>query len=80
MLEGFTLTANVYSETTSSEVDYYRVQEDDRELLVTFSGSVALEDLDEIGVGVDVPVVCLDSRLSDTQKDNISRHYLLKTV
>lgn len=80
LLEGFTPNAKVISETTNSESEYYYVQEDGRERLVTFSDSVELEDLDKIGLGSGVPVVCLDSRLSDTQKDNIARQYILKTI
>ncbi|MFC7047024.1 DNA methyltransferase [Halobacteriaceae archaeon GCM10025711] len=95
LLEGFTPNAKIEKLTSSEpngeedeeegdseEIVWYRVTENDAELFVSFAQSITLDDLTELDPQPteETPVVCLDSALTDSAKDNIARTYSLKTV
>jgi adenine-specific DNA-methyltransferase len=95
LLEGFTPNAKTEKLTSSEpnggedeeegdseEIVWYRVTENDAELFVSFAQSITLDVLTELDPQPteETPVVCLDSALTDSAKDNIARTYTLKTV
>lgn len=77
--EGFTPNAEISEEESASKT-FYIVTEDNSSMVITLEDEVNDEHVRSLDLTDRVTICCLDSALSDSAKNNLSRNYTLKTI
>lgn len=80
LTEGFSLNATVDRDPRGGDDHWIEVTEDGHNVYISLAENLPAEAVEDIAPSADTPLICLDSALSDTQKNNIAREYTLKTV
>jgi len=77
--EGFTPNANIIEVKSQGKV-FYEISEEDSVMYFSLEDNIEENDLKDLSASKETTIIILDSSLSDTAKDNISRICNLKTV
>ena len=77
-MEGFKLNSDIKKHKINNQ-ELYDIRENEKNMIVTFE-NINLDTINKLSIESTTKIICLDDNLTDTQKDNLSRHYKVKVI